>query len=272
MYATQKCKRFISACGTLALTVGGKILSFTPLLRRIREGKTNYRKRKGILVGKHTFATVRISNENVLVQVLKPSKVGDETLVSAHSRELIKHGWEGSRKNIPACYLTGLLAGTKAVAKGVKQCILYTGNRMYAPRIAASVRGVIDAGVSIPVDEETLPAQDRISGKHIADYANLLKDNNQVYNARFSGLIKAGFVPESYQEHFNQVKMSILGKPIAKKEAKKKVEAKEEVVKGEPEKKQVKKEKKPKEVKKEKEAKVVKKKEVKTEKKGGKKS
>ena len=246
-------------------------MSFIPLLRRIREGKTNYRKRKGILIGKHTFSTVRISNENVLVQILKPHKVGDEVLVSAHSRELIKHGWQGSRKNVPACYLTGLLAGAKAVAKGVKQCILNTGNRMYAPRIAASVKGLIDAGVSIPVDEETLPAQDRIAGKHIADYANLLKDNKQVYNARFSGLIKAGFAPESYPEHFNEVKMSILAKPIAKKEAKK-VEAKKEVVKTETQEKKLeaKKEKKPKEVKKEK--KTVRKKETKGEKKVGKKS
>lgn len=242
-------------------------MSFTPLLRRIREGKTNYRKRKGILIGKHIFATVRTSNENALVQILKPSKVGDEVLVSAHSRELIKHGWQGSRKNVPACYMTGLLAGTKAVAKGVKQCILYTGNRMYAPRIAASVKGLIDAGVNIPVDEETLPAQDRITGKHIADYANLLKDDKQVYNARFSGLVKAGFVPESYPERFNEVKVSILGKPIAKKEVKK-VEAKKEVVKPEiTEKKlETKKEKKPKGVKKEK--KTVKK-ETKREKKVG---
>jgi large subunit ribosomal protein L18 len=242
------------------------------LLRRIRERKTNYKKRKGMLIGKNIFTTVRLSNENVLVQMLKPSKVGDETLVSAHSRELVKHGWQGSRKNIPACYLTGLLAGKKALVKGVKTCVLYTGNRMYAPRIAASVKGVIDAGVSIPVDEETLPNQDRISGKHVADYANILKDNNQVYKARFSALLKAGFAPESYQEHFNEVKASILGKPIAKKEVKK-VEAKKEVTKVEPEKKleeKKEKEKKPKEAKKEKgkEKKTVKKKEPK----GGKKS
>lgn len=254
-------------------------MSFTPLLRRIREGKTNYRKRKGILIGKHTFTTVRISNENALVQILKPSKVGDEVLVSAHSRELIKHDWQGSRKNIPACYLTGLLAGTKAVAKGVKQCILYTGNRMYAPRIAASVKGLIDAGVNVPVDEETLPAQDRIAGKHIADYANLLKDNKQVYDARFSGLITKGFAPESYPDHFNEVKMSILGKPIAKKEVKKvEVEkaAAKEVAKIEvPEKKpEAKKEKRPKVATKEKakKKKAVKKKETKGEKKRGKKS
>jgi len=209
-------------------------LSFTPLLRRIREDKTNYRKRKALLIGRHVFAAVRISNQNVLVQMVKPGKVGDQVLVSVHSKELIKHGWQGSRKNVPACYLIGLLAGKKAVAKGVKDCVLYTGNRKYAPRIAASVKGVTDAGVNIPVDEKTLPADDRITGKHIADYANSLKDDKEVYKTRFSGLIKEGLAPESYPEHFDEVKASILGKAVAKKVVKKtetKKEAPKEVPK-----------------------------------------
>jgi large subunit ribosomal protein L18 len=200
------------------------------LLRRIREDKTNYRKRKALLIGKHVFAAVRLSNQNVMVQMLKPGKVGDQVLVSAHSRELTKHGWQGSRKNIPACYLTGLLAGKKAAAKGVKDCILYTGKRMYAPRIAASVKGVTDAGVNIPVDGETLPADDRITGKHIADYANALKGDKESYKTRFSGLIKEGLAPESYPEHFDEVKASILGKAVAKREVRK-AEAKKEVPK-----------------------------------------
>ena len=253
-------------------------MSFTPLLRRIREDKTNYRKRKALLIGKHVFAAVRISNQNVMIQMLKPTKVGDQVLVSAHSKELTKHGWQGSRKNIPACYLTGLLAGKKAVAKGVKDCVLYAGNRRYAPRIAASVKGVIDAGVNIPVDEETLPPDDRITGKHIADYANALKDDKEVYKARFSGLVKEGLAPEGYPEHFDAVKASILGKPVARKEVKKevkKVEVKKEVVKEATEKKpEAVKEKETKEAKKEKKPvkKEAKKAEKKTEKKAGKKS
>ncbi|MGH9922430.1 MAG: 50S ribosomal protein L18 [Nitrososphaerales archaeon] len=253
-------------------------MSFTPLLRRIREDKTNYRKRKALLIGKHVFAAVRISNQNVMVQMLKPSKVGDQVLVSVHSKELTKHGWQGSRKNIPACYLTGLLAGKKAVARGVKDCVLYAGNRRYAPKMAASVKGVIDAGVNIPVDKESLPTDDRITGKHIADYANALKDDKQAYKTRFSGLIKEGLTPEGYPEHFDEVKSSILGKPVAKKEVKK-VEVKKDVVKevakGVPEKKpEAAKQKVAKEVKKaEKPAKKETKKiEKKTEKKAGKKT
>lgn len=207
-------------------------MSYTPLLRRIREDKTNYRKRKAILIGKHNFAAVRISNENLHVQILKHDKKGDEVLASAHSRELVKHGWKGSRKSIPACYLTGLLAGAKAVAKNVKNCILYAGNRAYSPRIAAAVKGLIDAGLSIPVQEDILPSEDRLSGQHIAQYAQSLKEkNSQLYSSRFSGLIKEGFSPEAYPENVEKVKTSVLGRPS---EPKAKVESKEKPEKKKP--------------------------------------
>ena len=195
-------------------------MSYTPLLRRIREDKTNYRKRKAILIGRYNFTVVRVSDQNVQIQVLKPSKKGDEVLVSVHSRELIKHGWKGSRKSIPACYLTGLLAGTKAIANNVNKCILYTGNRIYSTKIAASVKGLLDAGVIIPIGEDTIPPENRLNGNHIADYAKYLKENdNQLYITRFSAIIKEGFIPENYNENVERTKSSILGKLLAKEEA-----------------------------------------------------
>ncbi len=206
-------------------------MNYTPLLRRIREDKTNYRKRKAILIGKHNFATVRVSNQNVQVQILKSSKKGDETLVSVHSRELIKYGWNGSRKSIPACYLTGLLVGNKALAKNVKECILYTGNRIFSPKIAASVKGMVDAGMNIPIEEETIPPMDRLNGKHIADYAkDLKKSDNQLYTARFSTLIKEHFVPENYAENVERTKSSILGKPLSKEKINAETELKQKEV------------------------------------------
>ncbi len=118
-------------------------------------------------MGRRDFITVQISNENTLVQIHKPELSGDKVLSSAHSRTLLNKGWRGSRKSIPAAYLTGYLAGKKALACGVNSAVLYTGTRRYTQRIAAALKGIIDAGLEVPADEKTFPSEDRISGKHL---------------------------------------------------------------------------------------------------------
>ena len=120
-----------------------------------------------MLMSKRDFITINVSNENTQVQILKPEITGDKVVVSAHSRFLLKDGWKGSRKNIPASYLTGYLAGKKALSKGVDTAIVYTGTRKYTQRIAAGVKGVIDAGVKVPSNEETFPPEERINGEHL---------------------------------------------------------------------------------------------------------
>ena len=142
-------------------------MAYSKILHRIRSEKTNYRKRKAMLMGKHDFISVNITNENSEVQILKPIISGDKVLASAHSRFLIKDGWKGSRKNIPAAYLTGYLAGKKAISKGVSNAILYSGTRKYTQRMAAALKGVIDAGLEVPADSETFPSEDRINGNHL---------------------------------------------------------------------------------------------------------
>jgi len=142
-------------------------MAYSQILRRSRDEKTNYKKRRHLLMGRRNFITVQISNENTLVQIHKPEMEGDKVLSSAHSRSLIKKGWKGSRKSIPAAYLTGYLAGKKALESGTKNAVLYTGTRKYTQRIAAALKGIIDAGLEVPADAETFPSDDRISGKHL---------------------------------------------------------------------------------------------------------
>jgi len=142
-------------------------MAYSKILQRIRSEKTNYRKRKKMLMGKHDFISVNVSNENTQVQILKPIISGDKVLASAHSRFLIKNGWKGSRKNIPAAYLTGYLAGKKAISNGIKSAILYSGTKKYTQRMAAALKGVIDAGLEVPADDETFPTEDRINGEHL---------------------------------------------------------------------------------------------------------
>ncbi len=119
-------------------------------------------------MGKRNFVTVQISNENTQVQIHKPELSGDKVIASAHSRYLVSKGWKGSRKNIPAAYLTGYLAGKKALGKGAKNAILYSGTRKYTQRMAAALKGVVDAGLEIPADSETFPPEERIKGEHLS--------------------------------------------------------------------------------------------------------
>jgi large subunit ribosomal protein L18 len=142
-------------------------MAYSTILRRLREEKTNYKKRKLILLSRRDFVTVQISNENTQVQIHKPELHGDKVVASAHSRFLLQKGWKGSRKNVPAAYLTGYLAGKKALSKGISDVILYSGTRRYTQRMAAALKGIIDAGLQVPADKEALPSQERINGDHL---------------------------------------------------------------------------------------------------------
>ena len=142
-------------------------MAYSKILRRLREEKTNYKKRGTMLMGQHDFITVNITNENTQVQILKPGMTGDKVVASAHSRYLLEKGWKGSRKSVPAAYLTGYLAGKKALGQGAKDAILYTGTKRYTQRMAAALKGIIDAGLEVPANEETFPSEERINGEHL---------------------------------------------------------------------------------------------------------
>lgn len=200
-------------------------MTFTRTLKRIRRDKTNYRKRAAIIIGRHSFATVRVTDQNVFAQVIKATPTGDIVIASTHSHELSKHGWKGATNNLPACYLTGLVLGKKALEKGTNKAVLYIGKEHFTTRVAACAKGIADSGVDLPISEESVPAEERISGQHIADYANSLKSSEQEYKSRFSGLLKKGLKPEDYPAHFEEVRTKISGKPAEPKAPKEKKEA-----------------------------------------------
>jgi len=188
--------------------------TYVPLLRRRREGVTDYRSRRRAITSQRALLVVRISNKNVSSQFVKPTVNGDVVLSSAHSRELAKMGWHGSSKSTPACYLLGLLAGKKAVEAGVKEAVAYNGVVPFirSSRIAALLKGVVDAGVKVPVGDEAFPDENRLTGKSIAEYASkLAADNKAAYSRSFSALLKGGFKPEEYPAEFERVKAAISG-------------------------------------------------------------
>jgi large subunit ribosomal protein L18 len=180
--------------------------------RRRREGKTDYRKRKALILSGKPRLVVRGSLKNIIVQIVAAKPGGDEVLVSAHSRELLrKFGWKAPRGNLPAAYLTGLLCGLKAKAKGVDEAVLDIG--LHSPtkgaRVFAALKGALDAGLKVPHGEEILPEEDRIRGVHIAQYAKALAATEK-YMTAFSKYLENNLPPERLPEHFEEVRKAII--------------------------------------------------------------
>jgi large subunit ribosomal protein L18 len=180
--------------------------------RRRREGKTNYRSRRALVLSRVPRLVVRLTLKHAIVQVIEAESIGDRVVVSAHSRELAKtYGWLSSGGNVSSAYLTGLLCGFKAMANGVEKAFLDIGLHIPSKgtRIFAALKGVLDAGVEVPHSEDILPDESRISGKHIADYGSYLASDPEVYQQKFSKFLSRGLLPEELSEHFSAVKDKI---------------------------------------------------------------
>jgi large subunit ribosomal protein L18 len=149
--------------------------------RRRRENKTNYRKRLALLKSKKTRLVIRRSLSNISVQFINFMPAGDQTIAEANSTELKKLGWIRTG-NVPASYLTGLLAGKKAKNKKIEEAVLDMGLQISTKgsRIYAALKGVLDSGIKVPCSEEILPSEDRIRGKHISK--DLEKQFDEVKN------------------------------------------------------------------------------------------
>lgn len=182
--------------------------------RRRREGKTNYYKRYAMLKTRKIRVVVRKTNKYIYVQFVYPTPVGDYTIAAAHSRELVKlFNWKGGTKNTPAAYLTGLLAGLRARKLGIESAIPDIGLHRPAKgsRVFAAIKGIIDAKISVPCSNEVLPSDDRIRGVHIAEYAKkLIESGPEIFERRFSELLRRGFDPRNIVDHFEQVRNLII--------------------------------------------------------------
>ena len=131
---------------------------------------------------------------------------------SASSKELAKLGWKGGSGNLPSAYLTGVLAGRRALARGVEGAILDIGLRpsTKGSKLYAALKGLTDAGLEVPHSEGVLPSHERLSGSHIAAYAKtLLSEGGDAYRRRFSGYVGKGLKPEELSSHFEHVRVQI---------------------------------------------------------------
>ena len=182
------------------------------MLRRRREGKTDYRARLALVKSRSARIVIRKSLKNIHIQVVTYNRDGDTTVVNVFSKSLNKYDWKYHGGSLPSAYLIGFLAGKVAVSKGIQAAYLDIGLQTSTKGsvLYAAALGAKDAGLNVPIGKDILPLQDRISGKHIAHYAETLKKNDQAkYNKQFSYYAKNNLQPENMPQKFSETKDKI---------------------------------------------------------------
>ncbi|MBW2996890.1 50S ribosomal protein L18 [Candidatus Woesearchaeota archaeon] len=180
--------------------------------RRKRESKTNYKKRLALLKSGQNRLVIRKSLNTITAQIVNYHPDGDRVVVSATSTELGKLGWKMHKANLPSAYLTGLLLGIKAKKSKVSKAVLDLGLQIpiKGGKLFAALKGTVDAGMDISHYEDALPSEDRVSGKHIAEYAAAIKPDQQIYARQFSKYLKENVNPEDAGRMFEETKKKIL--------------------------------------------------------------
>jgi large subunit ribosomal protein L18 len=140
-----------------------------PVYTRRRNLKTNYAKRLAMLKSGKSRIVLRLTNLYANIQYVEHNVKGDTIKFALLSKDLKEFGWTKGFKSIPACYLAGYLFGKTVISKKLKKdAILDLGlqNAFKQGKIFACVKGIIDSGLEIPVNEEAYPKEERIKGKH----------------------------------------------------------------------------------------------------------
>lgn len=175
--------------------------------RRRREGRTDYyARRQMVLQDKTKFGSpkyrlvVRISNKDVVAQVVQAKIKGDEVLMAAYAHELPAFGIEHGLTNYAAAYATGLLLARRTLAKlgiaekfqGVKEAdgafnaartksddqgddealfpfkaILDVGlaRTTTGARVFGVLKGAVDGGIAVPHKPRRFPGFNKEKGE-----------------------------------------------------------------------------------------------------------
>jgi large subunit ribosomal protein L18 len=152
---------------------------FIPYRRKL-EGKTDYRRRLGLLKSGKTRLVVRKSLRNITAQLVQFDGKTDKTILTVSTKHLKEKGWKGYTRNTPSAYLVGYLCGVKAKEHKVDFAILDMG--LYTARkgniVFSVLNGAIDAGLQVPHDPIMFPSEGRAKGSHISD--KVVKEFEQV--------------------------------------------------------------------------------------------
>lgn len=174
--------------------------------RRRRQGKTDYRARRTMVLQDKTKynqpkyrMVVRITNKDVITQIVHSKIAGDEVLMAAYSHELPAFGVKVGLTNYAAAYCTGLLLARRTLTKlniakdfaGAKEAtgafkavrtkkdegeeegrfpfkaILDIGlaRTTTGARIFGAMKGAVDGGIAVPHKPNRFPGFNKEKGE-----------------------------------------------------------------------------------------------------------
>ncbi|MGC8644763.1 MAG: 50S ribosomal protein L18 [Thermoplasmata archaeon] len=138
-------------------------------LKRRRLLKTDYSKRLALVKSGIPRAVIRRSLKHMRVDIAEYGESGDRIVTHGCTVELKKFGWKSPTGNTPSSYLAGYLTGLRARKKGVEKVVVDLGRQkvVKGSKLMACVKGMIDAGLEVPANEELFPDESRIQGKHL---------------------------------------------------------------------------------------------------------
>jgi len=196
--------------------------------RRRREGKTDYRARRTMVLQDKTKynqpkyrMVVRLTNKDVVTQIVHSKIAGDQVLMAAYSHELPAFGIKVGLTNYAAAYATGLLLARRTLTKlgiaqtfpGAKEvtgafkavrtkkddegeeegrfpfkAILDIGlaRTTTGARIFGAMKGAVDGGIAVPHKPNRFPGFDSKKGEL----------NAKVHRDRIFGLHVASYLKD----------------------------------------------------------------------------
>ncbi|KAJ6253254.1 ribosomal protein L5-RELATED [Anaeramoeba flamelloides] len=236
--------------------------------RRRRECKTDYYARRRLVTQdtskygalKYRFV-VRITNHDIVTQVIYSKIEGDHVLAVAYSHELPKYGVKVGFTNYPAAYCTGLLCARRVLKKlgmdkmyeGTSEvdgkhflveenedrrpfkCLLDIGlaRSTTGAKIFAALKGACDGGLYIPHNTKRFQGtkngkynpkvhRQYILGEKIAGYMKFLqKKDNTKYQKQFSKYIENNIEPDQVKDMYLKAHKLIRENPVFEKKTKK---------------------------------------------------
>lgn len=188
---------------------------------------------------------VRLTNTDIICQVVSSRIQGDVVLCAAYSHELPRYGVPVGLTNYAAAYCTGLLCARRVLATlGLDKtefnaedgprafkAVLDTGlaRTSTGAKVFGVMKGAVDGGLDVPHSEKRLPGFDKekkeldgevlrkyIFGGNVADYMRELKEEDEeTYKAHFSRFIKAGITADKMESMYTKAHEAIRANPVA---------------------------------------------------------